>query len=65
MKAIGPLLNDKDRFVRHAARLVLERIDSKKWAGLIGKELHDLVAWNCIIALCQTNQADFHRGKSS
>jgi putative heme-binding domain-containing protein len=54
---LWPLLGDKDRFVRHAARLVLERIDPKKYADRIWKENQDLVAWNGIIALCQTNQA--------
>ena len=52
-----PLLGDKDRFVRHAARLVLERIDPKKYADKIWKEPNDLIAWNGIIALCHTNQA--------
>src|SRR5439155_17317589 len=54
---LWPLLGDKDRFVRHAARLVLERIDSKKYADKIWKEPNDLIAWNGIIALCHTDQA--------
>jgi putative heme-binding domain-containing protein len=54
---IWKLLGDRDRFVRHAARLVLERIPAKKWVDRIGKEANDLTAWNAIIALCQTNNA--------
>jgi putative heme-binding domain-containing protein len=54
---LWPLLGDKDRFVRHAARLVLERIEPKKYADKIWKETNDLIAWNGIIALCHTNQA--------
>src|SRR5207253_3181440 len=30
LEKLWPLLSDSDRFVRHAARLVLERIDAKK-----------------------------------
>jgi putative heme-binding domain-containing protein len=54
---LWPLLGDKDRFVRHAARLVLERIDPKKWSDKVWKEPDDLTAWNGIIALCHTDQA--------
>jgi len=57
VEALWPLLGDNDRFVRHAARLVLERIDPKKWADRVWAEKNDLTAWNGIIALCQTNQA--------
>jgi putative heme-binding domain-containing protein len=57
VKSIWPLLADSDRFVRHAARLVLQRIDPKKWAQQIWREGNDLIAWNGIVALCHTNQA--------
>jgi len=57
MDALWPLLGDPDRFVRHAARLVLERIAPKQWADRVWAETNDLRAWNGIIALCQTNQA--------
>lgn len=57
LEKLWPLLGDSDRFVRHAARLALERIDPAKWAGNIAKETSDMIAWNAIIALCQTNQA--------
>jgi putative heme-binding domain-containing protein len=55
--AVWPLLGDEDRFVRHAARLVLERIDPRGWAERIGKEPVDLIAWNGIVALCHVNKA--------
>jgi hypothetical protein len=55
---LWPLLGDEDRFVRHAARLLLERIDPKKWSDKIWKERKDLVAFNGIVALCHTDQAD-------
>jgi putative membrane-bound dehydrogenase-like protein len=57
VETVWPLLGDKDRFVRHAARLVLERIDPAIWAGRIGKEKSDRIAWNGIIALCHMNRA--------
>jgi putative heme-binding domain-containing protein len=55
---LWPLLGDKDRFVRHAARLLLERINPKKWSDKVWKEPVDLIAWNGIIALCHTDQAN-------
>jgi putative heme-binding domain-containing protein len=53
---LWPCLGDSDRFVRHAARLVLERIDPKKWASKVWGEINNRIAWNGIIALCHTNQ---------
>ncbi|MCC6417807.1 MAG: hypothetical protein IT429_06110 [Gemmataceae bacterium] len=58
--SIWPLLGDRDRFVRHAARLVVERIDPKKYAERIGKEPNDLIAWNGVIALCHAGKAAPH-----
>jgi putative heme-binding domain-containing protein len=55
--ALWPLLGDGDRFVRHAARLVLERIDPKRWAERVVNEKDDERAWNSIVALCQANRA--------
>jgi putative heme-binding domain-containing protein len=52
------LLSDGDRFVRTAARLVLQRIDPAKWADRIAKEKHDRAAWEAIIALCKIDKAD-------
>src|SRR5262249_48313042 len=55
--AIWPLLGDNDRFVRTAARLVLQRIDPSKWADRIAKETKDIAAWEAIVALCKTDAA--------
>jgi putative heme-binding domain-containing protein len=55
---IWRLLSDGDRFVRTAARLVLQRIDPGKWADRIAHEKHDRVAWEAIIALCKVDKAD-------
>jgi putative heme-binding domain-containing protein len=58
--AIWPLLADSDRFVRTAARLVLQRIDSKEWAGRISKEPKDGIAREAIVALCKIDKAAEH-----
>lgn len=55
--AVWPLLADKDPFLRTAARLVLQRIDPKKWAERVWTEKNDLVAEEGIVALCKINQA--------
>jgi len=55
--ALSPLLAEKDRFVRTAARLVLERIDPALWADRFCKEDIDIVAFEGIIALCKINKA--------
>jgi putative heme-binding domain-containing protein len=55
--SIWPLLADKDRFLRTAARLVLQRIDPSKWTNRLWTERNDVVAEEGIIALCKTNQA--------
>ncbi len=57
VEAIWPLLAEKDRFLRTAARLVLQRIDPKQWAERIVAEKNDLVAEEGVIALCKINQA--------
>jgi putative heme-binding domain-containing protein len=54
---VWPLLADRDRFVRHAARLVLERIDPHEWTDRLWREPNDLIAWNGVVALCHTHQA--------
>jgi putative heme-binding domain-containing protein len=56
VKNLWPLLAEDDRFVRTAARLVLEQIDPKKWVAQLSKQ-NDLPAWEAIIALCKTGQA--------
>src|SRR5207253_2232579 len=53
VKVLWPLLADDDRFVRTAARLVLQRIDAKKWVAQLASQ-KDLPAWEAIIALCKT-----------
>ncbi len=58
--SLWPLLGDKDRFVRHAARLVLERLNPETWVVRLGKEPNDRIAWNAIIALCHVNKAAAH-----
>lgn len=57
VEALWPLLADKDRFLRTAARLVLQRIDPKKWVERLWRQDNDLIAWEGIIALCKTEQA--------
>jgi putative heme-binding domain-containing protein len=56
VKALWPLLADDERFVRTAARLVLQRIDPKKWVAQI-TTLKDLPAWEAIIATCKIGKA--------
>src|SRR5262249_23220594 len=60
VKSIWPLLSDEDHFVCTAARLVLERIDPKKWTDTLSKEKNDLAAHHAIIALCHAGKADAH-----
>jgi putative heme-binding domain-containing protein len=56
---LWPLLSDNDRFVRTAARLVLQRIDPKKWTPLLWEEgkISYLERLEGIIALCKTGEA--------
>ncbi len=60
---LWPRLNEKDRFVRTAARLVLERIEPKKWVDKVWtqpssyREINETHIWNGIIALCHAGQA--------
>jgi putative heme-binding domain-containing protein len=55
--AIWPLLAEDDRFLRTAARLVLQRIDPKTWVGRLVSEKNDRVVLEAIVALCKTGQA--------
>jgi putative heme-binding domain-containing protein len=57
LEDLWPLLGDADRFVRHAARLVLERIEPSRWAERLAAEKDDQTAWQAIVALCQRNWA--------
>jgi putative heme-binding domain-containing protein len=60
VEALWPLLGEEDRFVRTAARLVLQRIDVKKWLAKVKTEPKDGVVRECAIALCKTNQLRVH-----
>ncbi len=55
---LKPLLSDKDRFLRTAARLVLQRIDPAKWANTLIGDANDRAAHQAIIALCKINKAN-------
>jgi putative heme-binding domain-containing protein len=55
--AVWPLLSSQDRFLRTAARLVLQRIDPSRWADRLWAERNDLVACEGILALCKINRA--------
>ena len=59
---LRPLLGNPDRFLRFAARSVLERIDSKKWAGRLEdpEKLGLHAGLDMIVTLCRTNQAAPH-----
>src|SRR5439155_6067340 len=58
VEALKPLLGGKDRFLRTAARLVLQRIDPKKWADALIQDGNDTVTEEAIIALCKMNQLE-------
>jgi putative heme-binding domain-containing protein len=57
VEALWPLLGEDDRFVRTAARLVLQRIEPEKWASRLWLEDKDVIVLEGIIALCQLDQA--------
>jgi putative heme-binding domain-containing protein len=57
VETLWPLLGDDDRFLRTAARLVLQRIDPQKWTNRLWKEENDRIACEGIIALCKINAA--------
>jgi putative heme-binding domain-containing protein len=57
VEAIWPLLSSNDRFLRTAARLVLQRIGPATWADRLWEERNDLVAWEGVIALCKMKRA--------
>ena len=58
VKDLKPLLGDKDPFVRTAARLVLQRISTAKWADDLIGDTNDRIAHEAIIALCKINKAN-------
>jgi putative heme-binding domain-containing protein len=56
-----PVLNSDDRFLRTAARLVLQRIDPRKWVEKLVKDPALVGSLEGIVALCKTDQAPaFH-----
>ncbi len=54
---LWPLLGDRDRFVRTAARLCLQRLPVKDWAKHLWTEENDLIFMEGVVALCKTDQA--------
>ncbi len=57
VRDLKPLLAGDDRFLRTAARLVLQRIEPRKWADLVG-DASDRIAHEAIIALCKIGKAN-------
>ncbi len=57
VEAVWPLLGDKDKLVRTAARLVVQRMDPKKWTNRLWQEPNQHIGLEGIIALCKTNHA--------
>lgn len=60
--SLKKMLAESDRFARTAARLVLQRIDAKKWADELLHAESDVVAIEAIVALCKSNQAAEYGG---
>lgn len=60
LESLWPLLGEDDRFVRTAARLVLQRIEPKKWTDKVWAEKNPDIAFEGIVALCKTDQAAPH-----
>lgn len=58
VKDLVPLLAEQDRFLRTAARLVLQRIDPKKWASELIADSNDQIAHEAIVALCKIDKAN-------
>lgn len=63
VKDLKPLLADEDRFLRTAARLVLQRIDTAKWADDLLADKDDRIVREAIIALCKIDRAVGYAGK--
>src|SRR5262249_27269830 len=61
VESLRPLLQSRDRFLRTAARLVLQRIGPGQWAEKLCGVADDLVAWESIVALCKIDRAAEHR----
>lgn len=57
LEALWPLLAEEDRFVRTAARLVLQRSEPARWASRIATDPDRLRVLELIVALCKTDRA--------
>jgi putative heme-binding domain-containing protein len=57
---LRPLFESEDRFLRTAARLVLQRIDPKKWAAAWIDDANDRIANQAIIALCKIDKTSYY-----
>ena len=57
LPAVWPLLHDPDRFVRTAARLLVQRVPVKDWARVLLTEENDLAFLEGVVALCKIDQA--------
>ncbi len=60
---LRPLLESEDRFLRTAVRLVVQRIDPKKWALELIEDQNDRIAQEAIIALCKIDKAKDYTAK--
>jgi putative heme-binding domain-containing protein len=58
VESVWPLLGVEDPYLRTAARLVLQRIDPAKWVARLQGDSDHQAAWQGIVALCKTGQAD-------
>lgn len=56
--SIWPLLGSQDRFLRTAARLVLERIEPPRWADRLTSEPDVTTFFEGIVALCKHDRAE-------
>jgi putative heme-binding domain-containing protein len=54
---LWPILADHDHFLATAGRLVLERIDPKKWVTRLWNERDERILLQGVVALCKTDQA--------
>jgi putative heme-binding domain-containing protein len=62
VESVWPLLASEDPYLRTAGRLVIQRIDPAKWVERLKGDTDAQSAWQGIVALCKTGQADKHAG---
>jgi len=58
VEAVWPLLASADPYLRTAGRLVIQRIDPAKWVERLQGDSDAQAAWQGIVALCKTGQAN-------